>query len=306
MRTLNFDSNKPLLYLIATPIGNMQEVSQRTLDILNEIDLVACEDTRVSGKFLNLLGISKPLISLREHNETVVSREIVEKILGGTKVAYMSDAGYPCISDPGARLVRICLENEINVTSVSGPNAALNALVASGLVSDHFYFHGFLDAKESIKLEELRQLHDRKETLIFYEAPHRIQKTLQSMFNIFGNRKACIARELTKKHEEFIRDNLENLCEIDPETLKGEMVIVVEGSLGEIKPDLNNDEIIKMVKAMVEGGIKIVELNIVNESIYDAINEISKIATVAAGGVITGQQATKALRRFRQRALSRA
>ncbi len=255
MRELNFESNRPLLYLVATPIGNMNEVSPRTIEVIKSVDLIACEDTRVTGKFLSLLGISKPLVSLREHNEVSSSTEVVKKILSGSKVAYMSDAGYPCISDPGARLVKLALQNNINVTAISGPNAALNALVASGLCEDHFYFHGFLDAKESVKLEELRTLTNRKETLIFYESPHRIQKTLISMFTILGNRKACIARELTKKHEEYIRGGLEELSKIDPETLKGEMVIIVEGSLGEIKPDINNDEIIQMVKNFVNMGL---------------------------------------------------
>ena len=270
MRSLNFESKKPLLYLVATPIGNMSEVSSRTLEVIKEVDLIACEDTRVTGKFLSLLGVSKPLVSLREHNEVSASEEVVKKILNGTKVAYMSDAGYPCISDPGARLVKLALQHEINVTAISGPNAALNALVASGLCEDHFYFHGFLDAKESVKLEELRNLAKREETLIFYEAPHRIQKTLQAMFTILGNRRACIARELTKKHEEFIRGGLEQLSQIDPETLKGEMVIVVEGSLGEIKPDVNNDEIIQMVKNLVNMGL----------STKDAIKKVAEATNV--------------------------
>ena len=270
MRTLNFDSKKPLLYLVATPIGNMDEVSPRVLEVLKDIDLVACEDTRVSGKFLSLLGLSKPLVSLREHNEVSASNEIIEKILNGKKVAYMSDAGYPCISDPGSRLVKLALQNNINVTAISGPNAALNALVASGLCEDHFYFHGFLDAKESVRLEELRKLASRPETLIFYEAPHRIQKTLNDMFSILGNRKACIARELTKKHEEFIRGGLEELIEIDPATLKGEMVVIVEGSLGEIKPDVNNDEIIQMVKNMVNMGL----------STKDAIKKVAEATNI--------------------------
>lgn len=270
MRDLNFDSKKPLLYLVATPIGNMQEVSPRTIEVIKEVDLIACEDTRVTGKFLSLLGLSKPLISLREHNEVSASQDVVEKILNGTKVAYMSDAGYPCISDPGSRLVKLALQNNINVTAISGPNAALSALVASGLCEEHFYFHGFLDAKETVKLEELRKLVNREETLVFYEAPHRIQKTLNDMFAIFGNRKACIGRELTKKHEEYIRGGLEQLAQIDPATLKGEMVIVVEGSLGEIKPDINNDEIIQMVKNMVSMGL----------STKDAIKKVAEATNV--------------------------
>ena len=267
MRSLNFESNKPLLYLVATPIGNLQEVSPRTIEVLSSVDLIACEDTRVTGKLMSLLGIKKNLISLREHNEVSVSNELIEKIKNGVKVAYVSDAGYPCISDPGSKLVKICLENDINVTSISGPNAALNALVASGLCEDHFYFHGFLNAKESVRLEELRELAKYKETLIFYEAPHRIQKTLEAMYEIFGDRKACVARELTKKHEEFIRGGLKFLSEIDPETLKGEMVIVVEGSSGEEKPIISNVDICNMVKAMVESGM----------STKDAIKKVSEL-----------------------------
>ena len=270
MRSLNYESNRPLLYLVATPIGNMQEVSPRTIEVLSTVDLVACEDTRVTGKLLSLLGIKKDLISLREHNEVSVSHDLIAKIKNGTKVAYVSDAGYPCISDPGSKLVKICLENEINIAPISGPNAALNALVASGLCEDHFYFHGFLNAKESIRLEELRELAYKKETLIFYEAPHRIKKTLEALYEIFGDRKACLARELTKKHEEFIRCGLKAMSEIDPETLKGEMVIVVEGSSGEVKPVINNNDIVNMVKSMIDSGM----------STKDAIKKVSEITKI--------------------------
>ena len=270
IRSLNFENNKPLLYLVATPIGNLQEVSPRSIEVLSSVDLIACEDTRVTGKLLSLLGIKKELVSLREHNEVSQSHYVIEKIKAGTKVAYMSDAGYPCISDPGSKLVKLCLDNEINVTCISGPNAALNALVASGLNSDHFYFHGFLNAKESVRLEELRELQRKKETLIFYEAPHRIKKTLESMYEILGDRKACLARELTKKHEEFIRASLKALSEIDHETLKGEMVIIVEGSNGEEKPILSNADIVNMVKTMVDSGM----------STKDAIKKVSEMTKI--------------------------
>lgn len=270
MRTLNFDSNKKLLYLVATPIGNLDEMTPRAMKILAEVDLIACEDTRNTAKLLGFFNISKPLVSLREHNENEQSEKLIEEIKSGKKVAYVSDAGYPCISDPGARLVKKCIENDINVSTISGPNAALNALVASGLSCDHFYFHGFLDAKTNARLEELRNLSTRKETLIFYESPHRIQKTLNDMFAILGNRSACICRELTKKHEEYIRDTLENLSKLDPESLKGEMVIVVEGTLGEIKPNVSNDEIIKMIKNLVESGV----------STKDAIKRVSEITCI--------------------------
>ena len=270
MRTLNYESDRPLLYLVATPIGNMQEVSPRTIEVLSSVDLIACEDTRVTGKLLSLLGIKKDLVSLREHNEVSVSHDLIEKIKNGLKVAYVSDAGYPCISDPGSKLVKICLENEINIAPISGPNAALNALVASGLCEDHFYFHGFLNAKESVRLEELRELANRKETLIFYEAPHRIKKTLEALYEVFGDRKACLARELTKKHEEFIRCGLKTMTEIDPETLKGEMVIVVEGSMGEVKPVISDADIVNMVKSMVDSGM----------STKDAIKKVSEMTKI--------------------------
>lgn len=270
MRSLNYDSNKPLLYLVATPIGNIREVSPRTMEVLSSVDLIACEDTRVTGKLLNLLGLKKELVSLREHNEVSESQLIVKMILEGKKVAYMSDAGYPCISDPGAKLVKICLENDINIAPISGPNAALNALVASGLCEDHFYFHGFLNAKESVREEELRELSQKKEPLIFYEAPHRIQKTLESMLEILGDRKACIARELTKKHEEFIRGGLKYLSELEPETLKGEMVIVVEGNKTQDSASIDNNDLITMVKTMVESGM----------STKDAIKKVSDLTKV--------------------------
>lgn len=270
MRTLNFDSKRKLLYLVATPIGNLDEFSPRAIKILAETDLIACEDTRNTAKLLNFYNIAKPLVSLREHNENEQAEHIIEEIKNGKNVAYVSDAGYPCISDPGARLVKKCIENEINISTISGPNAALNALVASGISCDHFYFHGFLDARSSVRLEELRNLVNRKETLIFYESPHRIQKTLNDMFLILGNRSACIARELTKKHEEYIRDTLEHLSQLDPNTLKGEMVIIVEGTLGELKPNINNEEIISMVKNLVESGV----------STKDAIKRVSDITSI--------------------------
>ena len=271
MRTLNFEGKLPLLYLVATPIGNLDEMSPRAIEVLSSMDLIACEDTRNTGKLLSFFKISKPLISLREHNEMEASNKVVADLLSGKKVAYVSDAGYPCISDPGSRLVRLCLDNNINISAISGPNAALNALVASGLCSEHFYFHGFLNAKSSVRLEELRELAKKKETLIFYESPHRIQKTLIDMFTILGNRKACIARELTKKHEEFIRAGLEELSRIDPETLKGEMVIIVEGTLGELKPNVNNDDIVSMVENFVQSGM----------STKDAIKRVSEITSVS-------------------------
>ena len=275
MRSQNFNSDKPLLYLVATPIGNLSEMSPRAIETLQKADIIACEDTRVTGKLLKFFNISKPLVSLREHNEVSEASKLIARILGGEKVAYASDAGYPCVSDPGAKLVQLALQNGINVSTVSGPNAGLNALVASGLDTTHFYFHGFLNAKESVAKNELQEMIRRKETIILYEAPHRISKTLNLLFEMFGDRYVCIARELTKQHEEYIRGPLSELVEIDPTTLKGEMVIIVDGCKNEIKPDLNNEEIYQMVKNFVGMGM----------STKDAIKRVSEITNVSKNQV---------------------
>jgi 16S rRNA (cytidine1402-2'-O)-methyltransferase len=195
---------KGKLYLVATPIGNLEEITPRAVTTLTSIDAIACEDTRVSSKLLLHLGIKKTLIACHEHNELTVSKQLVDMMLEGQSIAYLSDAGYPGISDPGQRLVQAALTEDIQVIVISGPSAVFNALVASGLDSSKFYFHGFLRQKEAARLDEIKDLYRRPETLIFYEAPHRIDVTLRNLFEVLGNRKACIARELTKLHEEYI------------------------------------------------------------------------------------------------------
>ncbi len=275
MRSQNFNSDKPLLYLVATPIGNLSEMSPRAIETLQNADIIACEDTRVTGKLLSFFNIKKPLVSLREHNEVSEAGKLITRILAGEKVAYASDAGYPCISDPGAKLVQLALQNGINVSTISGPNAGLNALVASGLDTSHFYFHGFLNAKENVARNELQEMIKRKETIILYEAPHRIMKTLNMLFEILGDRQVCLARELTKQHEEFIRGPLSELVELDPTTLKGEMVLIVEGRKDEVKPDLNNEEIYQMVKNFVGMGM----------STKDAIKRVSEITEISKNQV---------------------
>ncbi|MCR5332729.1 MAG: 16S rRNA (cytidine(1402)-2'-O)-methyltransferase [Bacilli bacterium] len=253
-RSLNFDNKKPLLYLVATPIGNLEEMSPRALSVLKEVDLIACEDTRMTAKLLSFFNISKPLVSLREHNEVSEAKNVVEKILKGSKVAYVSDAGYPCISDPGAKLVQIALENDINVSTISGPSAFINALVASGLNSDHFYFHGFLSAKQSERKAELEELSNLKTTIIFYESPHRIKKTLEDMLCVLGNRKMTLARELTKKHEEYIRSDIKSISELDENTLIGEMVLVVEGKKND-DVKIDESQIKNEVDELVKKGL---------------------------------------------------
>lgn len=253
-RELNYEGPSPLLYLLATPIGNMSEISPRTKAIIEESEYIACEDTRNSGLLLSRLGFSKKLISCHEHNEEAASSQIVSLLKQGKKVAYMSDAGYPAISDPGSRLVANCLNNGIKVSTVSGPNAALNALAGSGLDSNHFYFHGFLSSKPSERDQELQEIQSRKETVIFYESPHRIGKTLAALYEALGERPAVIARELTKAHEEFIRGNLKEFLALDVSSLKGEMVIVVEGKKEE--KAIDEKAILNQLKAYLDSGIR--------------------------------------------------
>jgi len=275
MRELNFNGLSPILYIVATPIGNLSEMTPRALDIIRGVDYVACEDTRVSSKLLMHFGIQKPIVSCREHNELTGAIRIVNDLKAGIKVAYLSDAGYPAISDPGSRLIKEALKNGIKVSVISGANALLNALVGSGLDTDRFYFHGFLSPKEKARIDELRGLVKRRETLVFYEAPHRILKTLSDMLKIFGNRRACIARELTKKHEEFIRMNLAELSVLEKDTLKGEMVLIVEGSDDEVEANVNDDEIRKMISNFIDLGM----------TPKDAINHVSDMLKIAKNRV---------------------
>jgi 16S rRNA (cytidine1402-2'-O)-methyltransferase len=265
------DSKLGKLYLVATPIGNLEEITTRATKTLAAVDLVACEDTRVSGKLIKHLGLEKPLIACHEHNEFTVSKQLVEKLLQGQSIAYVSDAGYPGISDPGQRLVQAALLEDIQVIVISGPSAVFNALVASGLDTTRFYFHGFLRQKEAARLDEIKDLYRRPETLIFYEAPHRIDTTLRNLLDVLGNRKACIARELTKIHEEYIEGTLQELTEIDPTTLKGEMVVMVEGNKDEFGIKLSEEEIRKLVDSMTATGI----------SMKDAIRQVSDMTKMA-------------------------
>ena len=265
-RNKSFSSDTNLLYLIATPIGNLSEVSERFISVVKEMDVIAAEDTRNTGLLLSKLGIQKELFSLREHNENQASEHLISLIKNGKKIAYMSDAGYPGISDPGYLLVQNALKADIRVSTISGPSAFINALVSSGLETKHFFFYGFLPAKESEAKNELNNLKEYKETIIFYEAPHRIIKTLKLMLDVLGERKAVIARELTKINEEYIRGNLSELVEIEEETLKGEMVVLIEGNK-EITT-ISDDEIIKLVGCYKEKGFS------TKDSIEKCANEL--------------------------------
>lgn len=228
-RQKSFEKDVPSLYLVATPIGNLEEMTPRAIEILKSVDVIAAEDTRNTIRLLNHFQISNKLISHHDHNEYESSQGIIELIEDGKSVALVSDAGYPAISDPGYVLVKKCIEEGINVIPISGANASLNALVASGLAPQPFVFYGFLAQNDKEKKRQLNDLKYHKETLIFYEAPHRITKTLNCMLEVLGDRRICLARELTKRYEEFIRGTISEVVTISDD-LKGEMVIVVEGS----------------------------------------------------------------------------
>lgn len=252
-RNKSFDNTSPVLYLIATPIGNLKEMSPRAIETINEMDIIAAEDTRNCFSLLAKFGIKKELFSLREHNEKEASHHLLAKIKEGKKVAYMSDAGYPCISDPGYLLVQEMIKNEVAVSTISGSSAFINALVASGLDTKHFFFYGFLPAKEGEAKEEIALLKDKSETLIFYEAPHRIIKTLELLCEGLGDRYICLARELTKLNEEYIRGQLSELVNLDESSLKGEMVLIIEGNKQESIVD--DQKLISRVNYLVSLGL---------------------------------------------------
>ena len=252
-RIKSFNNTCPVLYLIATPIGNLGEFSPRALETIKEMDLIAAEDTRNTLDLLHKFNIKKPCVSLREHNEKEASLNIVKDIKDGKKVAYMSDAGYPGISDPGYILTQLCIENDIAVSVISGSSAFTNALVSSGIDTSHFYFHGFLSAKVNEAKEELLQLKNKQETLCFYESPHRIKQTLSLLYEVLGDRKVSLQRELTKLNEEKIYGTLSELVDIDESTIKGEMVIIIEGNSS--KEEYSNDEIIEKVNYFISKGV---------------------------------------------------
>lgn len=216
------------LYLIATPIGNLEDITLRSLRVLKEVDIIACEDTRHTRKLLAHFNISKPTISYHEHNERERATELINKLEEGLSIALVSDAGMPLISDPGFQLTSQALARGIHVIPLPGPSAFVTALAASGLAVTEFTFAGFLPPKKQARRTRLVQLASHKGTLIFYEAPHRIKDALSDALEILGDRRAVIAREITKLHEEFLRDRLsEIITAIESRTIKGEIVLLI-------------------------------------------------------------------------------
>jgi len=221
------------LYVVATPIGNLEDITHRAIRVLGEVDLIACEDTRHTHKLLQHYGISTKTISYHEHNEQERSVELIELLLRGTNVAVVSDAGTPGISDPGFRLIRLAVAKQVQVVPIPGPSALITALVASGLPTDEFFFGGFLPARSGARQTRLDELRLVPGTLIFYEAPHRLAATLKDAFEILGEREAVVARELTKLHEEIGRGRLGELAArfSSAETARGEIVLIIDRNI---------------------------------------------------------------------------
>lgn len=239
--------NTPTLYLIPTPIGNMEDITIRAVNTLKMVDVVFCEDTRVTSQLLNYLNISKKLISSHNYNETKNKEKLIEYLSNGSSVGLVSDRGTPIISDPGYELAKFAIEEGYNVVSLPGATALIPALTSSGISPMPFYYYGFLNNKDSARRKELEFLKNIDATLILYEAPHRINKTLKDMQNILGNnRKISISREITKKYEEIYRGTIEELVTQNND-YKGELVIVVEG----------NKEITEYKNITIEEHIKI-------------------------------------------------
>ena len=229
------------LYIVATPIGNLEDITLRALRILKEVDLIAAEDTRQTLKLLNHFEISKPLISYHRHNEEIKSEILIEKLKNGENIALVSDAGTPGICDPGEEVIKKAIEEEIEVIPIPGACAMINALITSGLNTKEFTFLGFLPLNKKLRKQKLEEIKNSKKTMIIYEAPHKMKNTLEDLKEILNDRKIVLARELTKIHEEFIRKNIDDLLsEID--NLKGEMILIIEGN----NQEEDNNELINL------------------------------------------------------------
>lgn len=257
----NSYNNTPSLYLIPTPIGNLDDITYRAVKVLEEVEVIFSEDTRVTLNLLNNFGIKKKLISLHEHNENDIKEKVLDYLKSGFSVGLVTDRGTPIISDPGYKTVKYVSDNNFNVIALPGATAFVCALIASGISPQPFLFYGFLNSKDSRKKEELELLKDVEYTMIFYEAPHRIINTLNMMLDIFGNRKISISREITKKFETIYRGNLNGIIQNIPE--KGEFVIIVSGN--DEKEVISDLSIKESVNLYIRAG-------------FDVMSSIKKVA----------------------------
>lgn len=250
-------SEKGILYVVGTPIGNLSDLSPRAAQTLSEVDFIAAEDTRVTVKLLNHLGIKKPMISYFEHNKQFKGEIICDRILSGESCAVVTDAGMPCISDPGEELIKQCAERGIKTEVVPGPSAVISALCVSGLSTGRFTFEGFLSVNKKSRKDHLESLLNEKRTMIFYEAPHKLANTLSDFYKTFPDRKLTIARELTKLHEEIIRTTTTEAFEkYADSSLKGEIVLVLEGSSEVALQEYTLEDAVALARKMIDEGAK--------------------------------------------------
>lgn len=245
------------LFVVGTPIGNLGDFSPRAEQTLRDVDFIAAEDTRVTMKLLTHFEIQRPMISYHEHNLRQRGEEILERINAGENCAIVTDAGMPCISDPGEDLVRLCAERGVEVVSVPSPTAAMTALAISGLPTKRFVFEGFLSVNKNQRATHLTELKPLTQTLIFYEAPHKLKQTLSDLMKFLGDRRISLCRELTKLHEEVIRGTVREMIErYELEEPRGEYVLIVEGAPEKEEAELSLDEAVEQAQALVDSGVK--------------------------------------------------
>jgi 16S rRNA (cytidine1402-2'-O)-methyltransferase len=248
-----------ILYIVATPIGNLEDFTFRALRVLKEADLIAAEDTRHSRKLLDHYGVKTPLTSYHEHNERSKAQHLITRLQRGENIALISDAGTPALSDPGQRLVQECIRADITVSPVPGPSSLLAALTTSGLPMDRFVFEGFLPAKTGERREKLHALRSQTRTVVIYEAPHRLMQTLEDIREALGERQIVIAREMTKMHEEFARGTAAALLERFREReVRGELTIVISGATDAVPPE--RDLVISEIRRLQNQGMKVKEI----------------------------------------------
>jgi 16S rRNA (cytidine1402-2'-O)-methyltransferase len=250
------------LYIVASPIGNLEDITLRALRILKEVDLIAAEDTRHTKKLLVHYGIITPLTSYHLHNENAKSASLVQRLSSGCRIALISDAGTPIISDPGFRLVQGAIHAGIPVVPIPGPSALTAVLGASGLPTDRFAFEGFLPARKAERRERLRELREEQRTLVFYEAPHRVKESLQDLLEVLGDRQVVLGREMTKLHEEFIRGSVSELAALaKTKEWRGEMTLVVRGAIGDRVSKTDRDRDLRSeIKKLRKEGMRVKEI----------------------------------------------
>ena len=278
-RQKSFENEKPTLFLVPTPIGNLSEMTPRAIDVLNSVHVIACEDRRTSGQLLKHFDIHKRLVAYQNFNEESSADGLINLLSKGQNVALITDAGYPLMSDPGQRVVRKATEQGYNVVPISGCNAMLNALVASGLIVQPFIFIGFLPPSSSLCKKKLQEYVNYPMTLVFYEAPHRIEKMLKACLEVLGDRECSLARELTKVHEEFLRGTISEILE-EVDGLKGEMVICIAGNSDEPKKDIDAGFILDTVREAISRGMSTSDaekqtakkLNIPKNRVYELVH----------------------------------